>query len=73
MKDFLKKILKVKTQNCIKCFFNRLMNNLSTQTVTNRPNSITQSEAPAPEEIVVGKFLTDISVFPEQWEKKVQV
>ena len=49
------------------------MNNLSTKTVTNRPNSITQSEAPAPEEIVVGKFLTDISVFPEQWEKKVQV
>ena len=33
-----------------------------TKNVTNGPNSINQSEAPAPEEIVLGKFWTDLSV-----------
>ena len=34
--------------------------------VTNGPNMMTISKSPAPEEIVVDKLRTDISVFPEQ-------
>ena len=36
---------------------------IKTKNVTNRPKSITQSEAPAPEEIVLEKLWTDLSVF----------
>ena len=36
---------------------------IKTKNVTNGLNSITQSEAPAPEEIVLDKILTNLSVW----------
>ena len=39
----------------------------------NEPNSITQSEAPEPEEIVLHKLRSNLSVFSGESGEKVQI
>ena len=40
-----------------------MIKNITRKNAANLPNSINQSEAPAPEEIVVDKLRTDLSIF----------
>ena len=61
----MKRILKIKTGKYIKRLLYRLIKYIKTKNVKNGPNSITQSEAPEPEEIVVHKLQTDISALSE--------
>ena len=64
------RILNIKTWNCIQRLLYRLMNNLSRQNMKKRPNMISQSEAPEPEEIEVHKHRIDKSYLSAATEEK---
>ena len=58
-KDFLERILNIKTHMCIQHLLYHFMKNLSRKNMKKRLNIISQSEAPAPEEIEVFKNQRD--------------